>query len=131
MKWNNGEGEEGEEKVKAWWWLKSEPYFQQPIKSESNRAQQEKKTAPSFPLFAICKLHCGAMGLWGAKKKKSDEKQIKNLTGTLSWAETLIEKQNKMVLHGRLHSSYSWDIISASALNIIITIVIIIRAIYL
>lgn len=68
---------------------------------------------------------------WKKKKKNPDEKQIKKLTGMLSWAETLIEKQNKMMLSARHRASFSWDIISASSLNIIITTVIIIRPIHL
>lgn len=61
------------------------------------------------------------------------KKQIKNLTGTLSRAETLIEKQNKADAAPRSAPAHRIfrDIISASALNIIITIVIIIRPIYL
>lgn len=62
------------------------------------------------------------------EEKNPDEKQIKNLTGTLSWAETLMKNKMKM-LHTQLLSFYSWDIINASARNIIIAIVIIIRPI--
>ena len=41
------------------------------------------------------------------------------------------QKQNKMMLHAQLHSSYPRDIISTSALNIIIFNVFIIGPIYL
>lgn len=90
MKWNNGEGEEGEEKVKAWW-LKSESYFQQPINSESNGARQEMKARQqclscSLP-FPSCTERPQVFEV-----QKTDGKQIKNITSMLSWAETLIAK---------------------------------------
>lgn len=76
----SGTMDRGKEQEKKW--LKSVPYFQQPIKSESNGAQQEKKARvlrlSQYSPCSSCTVGLPAYEMKKKKKKKNEDHECFN-----------------------------------------------------